>query len=564
MNCGVVSSGDEWENLGPAAPQGDNNIISVVVSGAGETVASDEEGDASAADEEELELVTNWAAAYSVEDIKQLQEADPCISMVRGWLVEERTRAPPRDELSLQSEMVRGLASQFRLLRVEDGVVYRIIPNKIDTSRDDKQYVVPTAVQESLMKSFHEKAGHWATTKVVQLLKSRGFYWPGMKKHIDNYVFGCVSCGRVKHSRRNTIPLAPFPRGAFNEMVNMDIWRAPVESVSGFRYVLGLCDKMTKLVRLLPMREKTALACANELIDNWCFLWGFPSSIVSDRDAAWAAEVSKELATLCRIEWRKSCPYSPSTDGGVERVFRTLNRFFRQMVAGEQSEWEHHLKQVEFFINNSVNQSTGQTPYFLMHGFEANFPNDILWPTSNRYKMPRFKCATEYAQWLLQSTRRIHRLARATLGKTSHRMKQQYDAKLFPEFKLGEYCYRYVPPGNKGVASWRGPGRIIRKLSDSHVLFQLTPESDVMRLNVKNIKPYNSTRIPSNWVVPPAQETESDRGQGAISSDDENDAALVSSQTSSSDEVCEDDDDPIVEAPRRSARTRKTPVRMDL
>ncbi len=81
-----------------------------------------------------------------------------------------------------------------------------VMPDKLDVDIDVKQYVIPVSLQVSLMRKFHEEAGHWAATKVVQLLKSRGFYWPGMKKHIDNYVFGCVTCGVAKNSRKTPLP----------------------------------------------------------------------------------------------------------------------------------------------------------------------------------------------------------------------------------------------------------------------------------------------------------------------------------------------------------------------
>jgi hypothetical protein len=40
--------------------------------------------------------------------------------------------------------------------------------------------------------------------------------------------------------------------------------------------------------------------------------------------------------------------------------------------------WDNYIKYATFAYNTSVHQSTGYTPFYLLKGFEAREPNDVL------------------------------------------------------------------------------------------------------------------------------------------------------------------------------------------
>ena len=69
-----------------------------------------------------------------------------------------------------------------------------------------------------------------------------------------------------------------------------------------------------------------------------------------------------------------STSHHPQTDGQTERANRTIEDALRAFVAPHQSDWDEHLIAAEFAYNNSVQASTGFTPFYLNHGRHPHTP----------------------------------------------------------------------------------------------------------------------------------------------------------------------------------------------
>ena len=63
-----------------------------------------------------------------------------------------------------------------------------------------------------------------------------------------------------------------------------------------------------------------------------------------------------------RIELKFSSAHHPQTDGQIEVVNK------RCLVGDKPKGWDLILLQVEFSYNNSVNRSTGRSPFQIVHG----------------------------------------------------------------------------------------------------------------------------------------------------------------------------------------------------
>ena len=92
--------------------------------------------------------------------------------------------------------------------------------------------------------------------------------------------------------------------------------------------------------------------------------YGLPLSIVSDRDPRFTAMFWKELWRLLGTRLAMSVSNHPQTDGQTERANRTLQDILKPMVNANQSDWDQHLVSAEFAYNNSVQASTGHTPFY--------------------------------------------------------------------------------------------------------------------------------------------------------------------------------------------------------
>ena len=538
------------------------------------------EGGTEDTDPPELVQVSNWVEQYTSEELQRLQGLDPDLKIVIGWLKEDLARPPSKDALSIESTTVKTLAAQYNLLKLTDGVLFRIIPDKERPETVNiVQYVVPDSIREELLIKIHDHNGHWGYAKCSKLLKNK-HYWPGMTSQLKDFISGCIYCGRTKGNKQRYTKLTPYPSGVFNEKIHIDIWKSPVvgkvpipgsDNCLEFHYILGIVDSFTKLTKLVNLHTKTAEECADRLLDRWCLVYGHPVSIISDNDPSFLGAIFSQLCKATHTIHRTTTTYHPCSNGQAEICFRQVSRFMKIMISDELQDWPLMTPFCEFHLNTSANQSTKLSPLELIHGTPANIASDLMWPANPRVKVPRVKCTTGYVVWLQRQLKQVQKYARENLKGAAIRMKKYYDARYTKPPEIGEYCYRYIPPWNKLQCKYVGPGKVIKKISEIHILWQAQPDSPVIRLNLKNVKRYSSSREPANWSRTGGISPQGKAGPPEHTTEEESDQPDVQRSSSSSDDEDEDGrhDSPLIQdesnqGTRRSARQRKPVTKMNL
>jgi hypothetical protein len=95
---------------------------------------------------------------------------------------------------------------------------------------------------------------------------------------------------------------------------------------------------------------------------------GLPSKIISDRDARFTSKFWSTLHKLLGTKLNISTAFHPETDGQSERAFGVFQEMIRPFVDVLQRDWDTHIAQLEFAYNNTINDSTGQTPFYVASG----------------------------------------------------------------------------------------------------------------------------------------------------------------------------------------------------
>jgi hypothetical protein len=62
-----------------------------------------------------------------------------------------------------------------------------------------------------------------------------------------------------------------------------------------------------------------------------------------------------------------SSSYHPQTDGKTEMVNQNLGNLLRSLVTEHHSQWYQIMSQAEFAYNDSVNKSTGNSPFQIVY-----------------------------------------------------------------------------------------------------------------------------------------------------------------------------------------------------
>ena len=190
-------------------------------------------------------------------------------------------------------------------------------------------------VQQMVMTALHDSAvgGHSGFPVTYRRVKAN-FAWPGMKKHIHEFVSSCQICQQAKPERvkypRLLLPL-PVPKQAW-QTVSMGFISGLPPSSKG-NCILVVVDKFSKYAHFLPLLHPfTALTVAKVYLSEVYRLHGLPAAIISDRDPIFTSKLWQELFRLTGTQLCLSSSYHPQTEGQTERVNQCLETYLRCFV----------------------------------------------------------------------------------------------------------------------------------------------------------------------------------------------------------------------------------------
>jgi hypothetical protein len=256
-----------------------------------------------------------------------------------------------------------------RAFHVRNGVIYKEQRIYIPDSKSIKQQIMNESHDSPL-------SGHVGVAKTTELV-TRRFYWPGMHAEIKAYVTSCLPCQSNKPS--NQVPMGllqplPVPSKKW-EQVTMDLITQLPQTKAGHDAIVVWVDKLTKQVHFAATQTSvTAVELAKLFYQEVVRHHGIPSSIVSDRDVRFTSNFWKALWQQTGTKLAMSTAYHPQSDGQTERANRTLEDMLRAYTNYQQDNWDEQLVAAEIAYNNSVQASTGFSPFFLNSGQHPNLP----------------------------------------------------------------------------------------------------------------------------------------------------------------------------------------------
>jgi hypothetical protein len=137
-------------------------------------------------------------------------------------------------------------------------------------------------------------------------------------------------------------------------------------------------DKLSKMVHLAPTTVDVDASTTARIFFDYVFrLHGMPETIISDRDPRFTSAFWKSLFQLVGTQLAMSTAFHPQTDGQTERANRTIEDVLRCYADEHQTNWDELLTPVEFTINNSVQASTNESPFYLNYGRHPATPAAI-------------------------------------------------------------------------------------------------------------------------------------------------------------------------------------------
>ena len=234
-------------------------------------------------------------------------------------------------------------------------------------------------LQQEVVAQAHDTpyAGHFGQDRTLDLAR-RFFWWPKMRQDVQEYVRTCDTCLRIKYQRKSPAGLLqplPVPEQKW-QSVSMDFIVELPLTIRGHTGIVVFMDRLTKMVRLAPLRTDFSASDVADLLISQVFRHhGLPTDLITDRDPRFTSAFFRRLTEKWEVKQKMSTSFHPQTDGQTEVMNRTLEDYLRAFTRDGQDRWDEMLTMAEFAMNNAVNSSIGEMPFFLNYGRHPVTPN---------------------------------------------------------------------------------------------------------------------------------------------------------------------------------------------
>ena len=217
------------------------------------------------------------------------------------------------------------------------------------------------------MAHTHLLGAHLGMDKTRDRVLAR-FYWPGVKRDVEQYCQACPECQRVALRATVRNPLIPMPIiETLIDRIALDIVGPLPKTSRGHRYILVIVDYATRYPEALPLRAATTKAVAKELMLLFSRV-GIAREVLTDQGSCFMSRVMKELLSLLQVKQLRTSVYHPQTDGLVERFNKTLKQMLKKAMDTDGKNWDQLLPHVLFTIREVPQASTGFSPFELLYG----------------------------------------------------------------------------------------------------------------------------------------------------------------------------------------------------
>lgn len=246
--------------------------------------------------------------------------------------------------------------------------------------------VIPKSLVNIVLKSYHESifSGHFGITKTIAKLKQK-YHWDTMIKDTTFFINSCVSCQLLKtpigkaSGLLRPLPIEsgkPLPRLTFDYL-------GPLPPSHRKKYLIVATCNATKMAFVA---NPTGAETINFLMD--LITYGVPKYFCSDRGTHFK---NKEVEEVCKnlvITQIFSSAYHSQTNGMTELMNKLICNSLTHYVNKNKKDWVLYNKLVVFAYNICPSSRLKVSPFFLLHGIEANqtLDNKII-PNNDNFNL---------------------------------------------------------------------------------------------------------------------------------------------------------------------------------
>lgn len=354
--------------------------------------------------------------------------------------------------------------SAHQFFEMKDNILTRTFISKNDQL---EQIVVPTTLIHKVCFAAHDTllSGHYSSGKTFQRIHQR-FFWPRMRKDIDDYCKSCDACQRTQpKGKTRDIPLEFMPR------IDVPFRRVAIDLVGPLHppsddkhtHILTIMDIATRYPEAIPLKKIDSVSVAEALFTVFARM-GLPEEIHSDNGSQFTSDMMKEFHKLLAIKGVYSSPYHAQSNGVVERFHGTLKPMIRKVIQSQPRQWHRYVPALLFAVREMANASTGFSPFELLFGRQPRGTIDLLanaW--TGGQDAPEAKTTYQHVIDLKTHIYDMCKIAHDAVDEARKTQKFHHDKKAaFRRFSVGDLVLLLLPTtANKLQMQWKGPYEVV-------------------------------------------------------------------------------------------------------
>jgi hypothetical protein len=270
----------------------------------------------------------------------------------------------------------------------------------------------------------------------------------------------------------------------------MDLITALPRTSTGKDAIVVFVDRLSKMTHFTAITTDIgAQELAEVFISSVMKHHGLPLTIISDRDPRFTGHFWRAVMKKMGTSLKMSSAFHPQSDGQTERMNRVLEDMLRNYVDPSQDDWDQHLALAEFAVNNSVNQSTQETPFYLNFGEHPRTPLNLqLRPET----VPAAKKLCERVQDNVKVAKQYLQQAQQRMTACANRNRRDVTYQEGTEVMLNTKNIRLKVVGTpKLLPRWVGPFRVSTVISKVAMRLDLPTLWQIHNaFHVSLLKPY--------------------------------------------------------------------------
>ena len=277
----------------------------------------------------------------------------------------------PYDEVLIMSDSryKNYKANEDRIV-LKDGLLFRKYFGETGSVKYD-QSLIPKQLVEEVLRSLHGELGkHPGIFKTIIAYREK-HYFPKMAQLIREWVLSCEQCIRKSRNDRSlTRPPLQNPNEhitAPDDAMQIDL-EPELPLSAGYENIVTAMDVFSRYLFAYPTSNQDAKTIAKVLINIMTKHAYLPTTLISDKGAAFKSQVNKEVTGVLGITLKHANTKHAQKIGLLERSHGSIKQVLKIETGERRSLWHKYIIIAVLKYNTSYTTNIGCEPSRDFHG----------------------------------------------------------------------------------------------------------------------------------------------------------------------------------------------------